>query len=302
MSFSANSIFLRTLTKRFRLNKQELESNSAKQFEKFIPFFRAGLKSRPLIMPAFGGQEAYFLIVSPPGVIISAMRIPLTKYGLPQVVVLPLIVVGIMVICFFAGREFFPAGVIILIEAVLGLILIWTLAFFRDPYRRAPEDKDLLLSPADGTITDIEVVENNYIGGEALRIGIFLSIFDAHINRTPCRVKVKKIIYKKGRFKDARDPQSSQVNESNDLHLLRSGDPAEKLLLRQISGAIARRIVCEATEGDSLAAGEKFGMLKFGSRTELYLPAGAEIEMLVKKGDRVKAALTPLIRYKKCQE
>ena len=230
------------------------------------------------------------------------MRIPLTKYGMPQVVVLPLIVVGIMVICFFLGREFLPVGAVTIIEVVLGVIFIWSLAFFRDPYRRVPDDKNLLLAPADGRVTDIEVVENQCLGGKALRIGIFLSVFNVHINRAPCGVKVEKIIYKKGRFKDARDPQSSRVNESNDLQMVRCDNPDEKLLVRQISGAVARRIVCGAVEGGNLAAGQKFGMLKFGSRTELCLPVSPQAQTLVKIGDKVRAGVTLLVRYEKCRD
>jgi phosphatidylserine decarboxylase len=135
-----------------------------------------------------------------------------------------------------------------------------------------------------------------FIGGKALRIGIFLSIFDVHINRAPCNVKVEKITYKKGGFKDARDPQAGAFNESNDLFLTRKNEPFDKLIVRQISGAIARRIICEAKEGQELAGGQKFGMIKFGSRTELYVPTGEGVKCLVKVGDKVKAGLTPLIR------
>lgn len=222
------------------------------------------------------------------------MRIPLTKYGLPQVVIFPAIVIAIMVACLFL-----PLHVCLIcnIELVLGVVLIWGLAFFRDPERAVPQNKNFLLAPADGTVTDIDTVENEYIGGAALRIGIFLNVFNVHINRAPCRVRVEKITYKKGKFKDARSWQCSKVNESNDLALIRLDEPQDRLVVRQISGAIARRIVCDAKTGDELKAGQKFGMIKFGSRTELYLPANENIECMVKKGDKVKAGFTPLIRY-----
>jgi phosphatidylserine decarboxylase len=161
-----------------------------------------------------------------------------------------------------------------------------------------PQDKDVLLAPADGKITDIETVDENvYIKGKALRIGIFLSIFDVHINRSPCRVKVEKITCRQGQFLDARNPQSGRLNESNDLWLTRIEPPFDKLIVRQISGAIARRIVCRTQAGQILAAGEKFGMIKFGSRTELYVPVRENVKCLVKTGDKVKAGLTPIIRY-----
>ena len=101
---------------------------------------------------------------------------------------------------------------------------------------------------------------------------IFLSIFNVHINRSPCNAKVAKITYKEGRYRNAMNPESGQVNESNDLALVRIGEPEDRLIIRQISGAIARRIVCSAHEGQELTGGEKIGMIKFGSRTELYLP------------------------------
>jgi len=230
------------------------------------------------------------------------MRVGLTKYGLPQVAALPAIILAAMILCFLIGVVFLNIWVFMAAELALAALLIFVLTFFRDPYRVIPLDSYILLAPADGRITDIEQVnESEYIGGPALRIGIFLSIFDAHINRAPCEVKVAQINYKKGRFKDARDPLAGKVNESNDLKLVRTKDPADKLILRQISGAVARRIVCKAGAGDVLAGGEKFGMIKFGSRTELYVPLRSDIECVVRVGDKVKAGLTILARYKICR-
>jgi len=225
------------------------------------------------------------------------MRIPLTKYGWPQVAIFPTVVLAIMAGCLLAGARFLPLWVTYSIEAALAVVLIWGLTFFRDPYRTVPNDSSLLLAPADGKITDIETVENDYIGARALRIGIFLSIFDVHINRAPCNVKVEKITYKKGKHKNAMTPQSGRINESNDLALLRTDSPKERLIVRQISGAVAQRIVCQASQGQKLTGGEKFGMIKFGSRTELYLPARENAKCLVQIGDKVKAGLTPLVKY-----
>ncbi len=183
-------------------------------------------------------------------------------------------------------------------EAILAVVLVWVLVFFRDPYRAVPLDKDILLAPADGKITDIEVVdEDGFIGGPALRIGIFLNIFDVHINRAPCNAKVEKITHRQGRYKNAMSPESGQVNESNDLWLIRTDSPQDRVIVRQISGAIARRIVCRASEGQSLTGGEKFGMIKFGSRTELYVPVRGDARCVVKVGDKVKAGLSVLVRY-----
>ncbi len=245
------------------------------------------------------------------------MRIPLTKYGWPQVVVFPAVVLAVMVVCPLVGSAW-GGWAIVSIEVLLASVCIWFLTFFRDPYRSPPSDKNLLLAPADGRITDIEIVaEDDFIGRDALRIGIFLSIFNPHINRAPCNAKVEKITYRKGKYKNAANPQSGLLNESNNLGLLRTDSPQQRLIVRQISGAIARRIVCDVSEGQKLTGGEKFGMIKFGSRTELYLPArprcsipdarcsnenresSIEYRVLVRIGDKVKAGLTPLVRYEK---
>ncbi|MEA3225293.1 MAG: phosphatidylserine decarboxylase [Planctomycetota bacterium] len=250
------------------------------------------------------------------------MRIPLTKYGWPQVVVFPAALVVAMIIVALGTIAFLPVWAIISIEIALIAVLAWVLAFFRDPERLCPSDANLLLAPADGRVTEIETVaEDGFIGGSALRIGIFLSIFNVHLNRAPCNVRVEKITYKKGKYLNAMNPQSGRVNESNDLGLVRTDSPEDKLIVRQVSGAIARRIVCATAEGRELAGGEKLGMIKFGSRTELYVPVSScvlrdaycekelaatyetrhtqyEIKCLVQIGDKVKAGLTPLIEYR----
>lgn len=226
------------------------------------------------------------------------MRIPLTKYGWPQVIVWPGAVLLLMAFFAVSTMTLLEYWVIIAVEGVLLVVLMWILMFFRDPQRLCPADKDLLFAPADGKITDIkEVEENGFIGQPTLRIGIFLSLFNTHINRAPCRVRVETITYKEGRFRNAMNPQSGRVNESNTLDLVRTDHPKDRLVVRQISGAIARRIVCDAAEGRELAGGQKFGMLKFGSRTELYVPVRKELKCLVQIGDKVKAGLTPLMKY-----
>ena len=242
------------------------------------------------------------------------MRIPLTRYGWPQVVVFPAALIVAMIVLALGTIALLPVWAVISIEAALAAVLMWVLMFFRDPERRCPSDANLLLAPADGRITDIETVDDEgFIGGPALRIGIFLSIFNVHLNRAPCNARVETITYKKGKYINAMNPRSGRVNESNNLGLVRTGSPEDKLLVRQISGAIARRIVCATAEGAELTGGERFGMIKFGSRTELYLPVLScvsrgtqytsrntqyEIKCLVQIGDKVKAGLTPLMEYK----
>jgi phosphatidylserine decarboxylase len=241
------------------------------------------------------------------------MRIPLTKYGLPQVVVYPAYILAMMIVIALGRPATMPGWVFISIEVLLGAVLVWNLSFFRDPKRNCPTDSNLLLSPADGKVTDIETItdapaflqstQGHLTVGQAgqntgiLRVGIFLSIFNTHINRAPCNVKVEKITYKKGKYKNALNPESARVNESNEICLTRTDEPQDRLIVRQISGAIARRIVCDTMEGKQLTGGEKFGMLKFGSRTELFVPLRENAKCLVKIGDKVKAGLTPVVKY-----
>lgn len=183
-------------------------------------------------------------------------------------------------------------------ELALLTVLMWVFSFFRDPNRIIPNDPNLLLSPADGTIAAIETMPSCAgFDGPVLRIEIFLSIFNVHINRVPCPVRIGQITYKPGKFLDARNPQCHKVNEANDVEMFRLNAPQDRLLVRQISGAIARRIVCEAKTEQEYPAGAQFGMIKFGSCTELYVPVRDTLKCAVQQGDTVKAGLTVLARY-----
>jgi len=224
------------------------------------------------------------------------MHSPLTRYGLPQAAVFPLVVFLAMAACFLFIKD---ARILIPVEIALFLVFLWMLSFFRDPARTINTDETVLLSPADGTITDIAVVDDSVLGKGALRIGMFLSIFNVHINRVPCSVRIEKVSYKKGQFKNAFSADAGKINESNDILMVRLAEPEDRLLVRQISGAIARHIVCEAVEGAEYKQGEQFGMIKFGSRTELYLAGAGGYEAVVKPGDKVWAGLTPLVAYKR---
>jgi phosphatidylserine decarboxylase len=218
------------------------------------------------------------------------MHNTITKWGLPQAVIFPLIPLAVMVVLFILCRNFFW---IVPAEAILFSVLFWMLSFFRNPPRKIIPDESVLYSPADGKVTDISFVEDEELGS-LVRVGIFLSIFNVHLNRVPCSVKIERINYKKGIFKDARNPDSSRVNESNTLLLKRLAEPKDPLLVKQISGAIARNIVCKVKEKDELKQGDLFGMIKFGSRTELFFPAaGGNYSLEIKIGDHVHAGVTP---------
>jgi len=173
--------------------------------------------------------------------------------------------------------------------------LLFTLYFFRDPRRVSPGDENTIVSPADGKVVDIEEVdEPEVIGGKAVRVGIFLSILDVHLNRAPLAGRVNYVKYRPGKFLAAFNRKASAENESNTVGLetdIATGGKPLLLKVKQISGIIARRIVCACNEGNKLARGERFGMIKFGSRTELYLPVGAA-ELAVGIGDKVRGGRT----------
>jgi len=163
-------------------------------------------------------------------------------------------------------------------------LILYTIAFFRDPDRSDPADQRAVVAAADGTVADIqEIDEKEFLKARSKRIGIFLSIFDVHTNRAPvdCRIAFQQ--HRKGFFFDARRPECSEKNEAMTWAFQ---NPRATIVVRQLTGAIARRIVGWAKVGDELKRGQRFGMIRFGSRTEVYLPLDAEI--LVKVGDHVK--------------
>jgi phosphatidylserine decarboxylase len=194
-------------------------------------------------------------------------------------------------------------AVLALLAIILGLFWAWafwfflllflcTVAFFRDPERAAPVEPNLIVAAADGTVMDIvELDENEVLKNKTRRVGIFLSIFDVHTNRAPIDGRVIYREHRSGLFLDARRPDCSEKNESITWAF---ENPRVTIVVRQISGAIARRIVAWADIGDELKKGERFGMIRFGSRTELYLPLSATI--LVRVGDHVAGGATPIAR------
>ena len=172
------------------------------------------------------------------------------------------------------------------------LLLLCTVAFFRDPEREVPSDPNLIVAPADGTVMDIiELEETEVLKGKTRRVGIFLSIFDVHTNRAPIDGRVIYRQHRDGLCLDARRPDCSEKNESMTWAF---ENPRVTIVVRQITGAIARRIVAWSQIGDELKKGERFGMIRFGSRTELYLPLNAQV--LVKVGDHVLGGSTIIAR------
>jgi phosphatidylserine decarboxylase len=177
------------------------------------------------------------------------------------------------------------------------LEVVW---FFRDPERTIPADPQALVSPADGKVTDIEEVDDaDFPGGRALRISIFLSVFNVHVNRLPISGRVTALRYFPGAFLDARHAECARRNEQLwiDLEETNSGNHPPRLVrVKQISGAIARRIVCWLKLGEEVRKGERLGMIKFGSRTDVLISAGERVTVQVKVGDMVHGGQTVLLR------
>ena len=177
--------------------------------------------------------------------------------------------------------------------ALLFLVLIaYTFAFFRDPERDAPSEPDVVVAAADGVVVEIaELEETEVVRGTMRRVAIFLSVFDVHTNRAPISGRIIYREHHEGLCLDARNPQCSTRNEAMTWAF---ENPRATLVVRQITGAIARRIVGWSQVGDTLEKGERFGMIRFGSRTEVYLPLSATV--LVRVGDRVVGGSSPIAR------
>jgi len=177
--------------------------------------------------------------------------------------------------------------------------LVLVVAFFRDPARRVPVEPGLLVAPADGRVTEVaEADEPRFLKARAHKVGIFMSLASVHVNRAPCAGRVEAVERRRGRFLDARDPASSAENESVSVAIAKAEGRPGRVLLRQVAGVLARRIVCAAAAGDVLARGQRIGMIKFGSRVEVYVPVASGFEVLVSPGARVRAGETVLGRFR----
>ncbi len=169
------------------------------------------------------------------------------------------------------------------------------LAFFRDPNRRTPSQRGAVIAPADGRISSIHEVEHfEPFGGPATCIRIFLSVLDVHINRSPCHGQVSSITHKPGDHKNALNPESAETNESNLIVLNHPIKGHPLAAVRQVSGLFARTIACGVHEGDVVQRGQRIGMIKLGSTTELYLPAEQQPQVAIGQGQKVYAGLTVL--------
>ncbi len=229
-------------------------------------------------------------------------RLPFARVGLAELFVFSVMTFGMAgVIAWFVltrGVTGWLAAFFWLDAAaltVIGVLIGW---FFRNPRRWIPTEPGVVVAPADGKVVAVQEIEHDeFIGGPAVQIGIFLSIFNVHINRVPVGCRVLALRYTPGKFLNALRPESSRENEQVAIYLEGRSAPRRRMIVRQIAGAIARRIVCWLKPGDELAIGEQLGMIKLGSRTELVLPREEGLSVRVLAGDRVRAGSTIIARY-----
>lgn len=193
-------------------------------------------------------------------------RVPVAVEGIPFVVV-----AGAVSILFYLIGRSIPA---IFFSAFM-LFIIW---FFRNPERKIPSGKNIVVSPADGKIIDIsEGPENRILKRRMKKISIFMNLFNVHINRIPCSGRITDILYNPGKFVSANLEKASLENEQNAVVLETSA--GDKILFIQIAGLIARRIVCRLEKGEPVETGQRFGLIRFGSRVDVYLPRKSDIQV-----------------------
>lgn len=206
------------------------------------------------------------------------MRIPIAREGYPFI----LAATVLAVIAWFITPW---------LEVFFGPLAVFVVAFFRDPERVVPEDENSIVSPADGRVIKVETLrDDRFLKKDVLRICIFMNVFNVHVNRAPASGVVTDVIYNPGKFFNASFDKASLLNEQNAV-VMKAGN-GETFVFNQIAGLIARRIVCHARPGMSLSRGERFGLIRFGSRVDVYLPAGAR--SAVRVGEKVRAGSSTL--------
>ena len=187
----------------------------------------------------------------------------------------------------------FP-GLVFVFVGASALIWIAVALFFRDPRRVPPSEPGVIVAPADGKVVEIaEAEEPHFLGLPAHKVAIFMSVFDVHVNRSPCEGELVGLDHRPGQFMNALRAEASVQNEAN-LISIRNTEVDEPVLVKQIAGLVARRVVCACRPGQSLARGERIGMVKFGSRAEVFVGRSREFRWRVQLGDKVKAGETIL--------
>jgi phosphatidylserine decarboxylase len=188
-----------------------------------------------------------------------------------------IIITGLILLVFLLITYLFPYLVFKIITGLVGIVFIFNFFFFRDPERNIPNGENLILSPADGTVIKItEVDEPYYFKSKVKRVSIFLSVFNVHVNRIPVNGEVELVKYNPGKFLVAFDHKASEDNEQS---LIGIKHKKGKLLFKQIAGIIARRIIYHVSEGDTVIAGDRFGLIRYGSRVDVFFPENVEIKV-----------------------
>ncbi len=209
---------------------------------------------------------------------INRSAFPVAPEGLPFIAFAAIITV---ILAFFSLKPL----------ALVGLIItVFIVYFFRNPERSVPDDPNAVIAPADGKIVFIGNARESHLDAEMLKISIFMSVFNVHVNRAPCSGKVVDTFYKHGKFLDARDDRATFENEQSGIILEMS--KGAKIVFVQVAGLIARRIVSYPAVGDGLSRGERYGLIRFGSRVDVYLPKNADVNVAL--NDKTVAGQTIL--------
>lgn len=205
------------------------------------------------------------------------MHFPIARQGFPY------ILIGLAGVVLFLWLDFSIGWV------TAGLLTLFVTSFFRDPERHSPQGEKIFLSPADGKILLIEDKEKTpFSSGRTIKVSIFMSVFNCHVNRVPMSGRIEKMVYRPGKFFSANKELASAQNEQNALLLLT--EAGQEISFVQVAGLIARRIVCWVRIDQTVKQGDRFGLIQFGSRVDLYLPPLTQLR--VSRGDKVKAGLT----------
>jgi phosphatidylserine decarboxylase len=202
----------------------------------------------------------------------------------------PFIFIGLaLTVLLILGASRWDSRWLFAASMVFGILTLFTTFFFRDPNRSFEPEMGALIAPADGTILRVDTLENHpFIAGKVTKVSIFLSVMNVHVNRVPATGRIDFVKYNPGKFFAAWADKASELNEQTEIGMtLPNG---QRIVFKQIAGLIARRIVCRLTPQEEVAAGERFGMIRFGSRTELFVPADSKIA--VRPGDKVKGGKT----------
>jgi len=205
----------------------------------------------------------------------------------------PFVYAGLAVLAVLLAVAFRLGGGAVALPLLWLPVALWIPAFFRDPVREGPRGEHLVIAPADGRVVSVaEVEEPDVIGGRALRIAVFMNVFNVHVNRHPVDGTVTRRDYRPGRFVNASLDKASDHNERMSLGVR---SPRGPVLVRQIAGLIARRIVTDPPEGAAVRQGSRLGLIRFGSRVDTYLPAGAHPRVAV--GERTRAGVTVIAEW-----